>query len=82
MQEEERLLILYEVKNMKKITTVREFNENGRITKETITETTDGDLGETQPCTPYIYSITPTTPVTPYWYKIGLGGYQTGTKSL
>lgn len=53
----------------KTITTVKEYNEEGKLIKETITETTENDLNKTQP---YVPQNTTYTPVKPYWYETKL----------
>jgi len=50
----------------KTITTVKEYNDEGKLIKETITETTDNDLNRTQPFVPY---NEPLKPHTPNWWE-------------
>ena len=48
----------------KTVTTVREFNEDGKIVKETITETTEGNVFITSPKWPYVAD----EPYRPNWW--------------
>lgn len=55
----------------KTITTVREFNADGKIVKETITETTDNDFSPIAPLQPYTPFTEPyKTPRRQWWDTI------------
>lgn len=49
----------------KTIETIKEYDENGKLTRETITETTEDDNNTYYPYQPYT-PFTPATPATPW----------------
>lgn len=57
----------------KTVTTVREINEDGKIVKETVTETTEDNVFTTSPKWPYVTD----TPYKPNWWDPNWWNYMT-----